>query len=533
MNLCFPRVYMANKNELKYSTLKNETQMGQIRVNDNNEAITNIQKNAGSHALVIGGSLAGLFAARVLADYFETVTILDHDIFPVTPDHRKGVPQSYHAHGLLATAFPILEQLFPGIMIDLRASGAATASNMVPLAIVSPKGLLPLPKNSGEFIAFSRPLLEWHVRDRVSARSEVHIIVNTEVTGLLATQDRTRVIGIKMRERGQEGRTTTLHADLVVDASGRYSKAPQWLVELGYESPPVETINSNLRYASRFYAKPEQFPAEWQSLIVSMRPPHENAGLILSVDHGRWHVTLGGMAGNVPPTDEEGFLQWARDLPDPSIYEALRIAQPLTPIRGYGTPENHMRHFERMHRWPTGFIVTGDAVCAFNPIYGQGMTVSALDAMILKRCLQEQQRSPIANFEQYFQQQLAPITASAWLIATNQDLRWPTVRLRGARPNPALRLLHSYLDLVLFSAIVNPEIAQAYFNVLILAIAPRSLVRPRMVARVLAVAFKRAVRRLFCRQEDVGFALSPEALSTLRSRAGISSKPVSFIERKM
>jgi hypothetical protein len=274
MNVCFPRLCVANKNELKYSTLENETQMDQIRFNDNNEAITSTQKNAGSHALVIGGSLAGLFAGRVLADYFETVTILDRDIFPVTPDHRKGVPQSYHAHGLLATAFPILEQLFPGIMNDLRANGAAAASNTVPVAIVSPKGLLPLPKRPGEFIAFSRPLLEWHVRDRVSKRPDVHIIVNTEVTGLLATQDRTRVIGIKMRERGQEGRTTTLHADLVVDASGRHSKAPQWLVELGYESPPVETINSNLRYASRFYAKPEQFPAEWQSLIVSMRPPH-------------------------------------------------------------------------------------------------------------------------------------------------------------------------------------------------------------------------------------------------------------------
>jgi hypothetical protein len=151
----------------------------------------------------------------------------------------------------------------------------------------------------------------------------------------------------------------------------------------------------------------------------------------------------------------------------------------------------------------------------------------------LKRCLQEQQRSHIANFEQHFQQQLAPTTASAWLLATNQDLRWPTVRLRGARPNPGLRLLHSYLDLVLFSAIVDPEISQAYFNVLVLATPPRSLVRPRMVARVLVVAFKRAVKRLFWSQEDVGFALSPEALSTLRSLAGKSSKPVSFIERKM
>src|SRR5262249_33465421 len=128
-------------------------------MNSSNKTLINTEKNAGSDALVIGGSLAGLFAARVLADCFDTVTIVDRDIFPVTPDHRKGVPQSYHAHGLLATAFPILEELFPGIMNDLRANGAATASDMVPLAIVSPKGLLPLPKTPGEIISFSRPLL--------------------------------------------------------------------------------------------------------------------------------------------------------------------------------------------------------------------------------------------------------------------------------------------------------------------------------------------------------------------------------------
>lgn len=159
-----------------------------------------------------------------------------------------------------------------------------------------------------------------------TVRPEVHIMANTEVTKLLTTRDRTRVMGVRTRERTQEGPATTLQADLVVDASGRHSQAPQWLVELGYEAPPVETINSNLRYASRFYAKPDQFAAEWQSLVVNGRPPHEHAGLILSVDHGRWHVTLAGMAGNVSPIDEEGFLKWTQDLPDPSIYEALRIA---------------------------------------------------------------------------------------------------------------------------------------------------------------------------------------------------------------
>ena len=139
-----------------------------------------------------------------------------------------------------------------------------------------------------------------------------------------------------------------MYADLVVDASGRHSKALQWLTDLGYEAPRVETINSNLRYASRFYLKPERFPAKWQNLIINGRPPNDRGGVMLSVDNGRWHVTLGGMGGKAPPIDEEGFLRWAQELADPSIYEAMRIAQPLTPIRGYGTPENHLRHFEMM-----------------------------------------------------------------------------------------------------------------------------------------------------------------------------------------
>jgi hypothetical protein len=129
------------------------------------------------------------------------------------------------------------------------------------------------------------------------------------VVKLLSTQDRTRVIGVQTRNRTEEGHaiTTTLPADLVVDASGRHSQAPQWLMELGYEAPPVETINSNLRYASRFYARPDQFAAEWQSLVVNEGPPHGHAGFILAVDNERWHVTVGGMAGTVPPIDEIGY----------------------------------------------------------------------------------------------------------------------------------------------------------------------------------------------------------------------------------
>ena len=327
-----------------------------------------------------------------------------------------------------------------------------------------------------------------------------------------------------------EGHTSILFSDLVVDASGRHWQSPEWLVELGYEAPHVEMINSDIRYASRFYAKPKQFAADWRSLVVNEDPPHGHAGFILAVDYERWHVALVGTAGNVPPIDEEGFLKWTQDLPDPSMYEALRIAQPLTPIRGFAIPQNHWRHFELMHRWRTGFIVTGDAVCAFNPIYGQGMTVSAMDAMTIQQCLQEQQHSPRTHFEQHLQHQIAKVTAPVWFLTTTEDLRWPKVKLSGARPNPCLPLLRSYLDLVLFSAIIDPEIAMAYFNVHVLAIPPSSMVRPRMVSRVLAAATKRAAKSLLGIKEDSGLALSPEVMSSLRDRPA-TSMPVSFIER--
>ncbi len=486
-------------------------------MNRNDETLTTVQGNDTRSAVVVGGSIAGLLAARVLADHCDTVTLIDRDVFPVAPDHRKGVPQSHHAHALLSTGYSIIEQLFPGILDALGADGAATAANVIPVAIVSPHGPLRLPKQPEAFVSFSRVLLEWHVRERVARRPEVQIIANTEVTGLLTTPDRTRVTGVHLRTRGPEDRTTTLHADLVVDASGRSSRTPRWLGELGYGLPPVETINSNLRYVSRVYAKPAQFPAEWHHLIVNGRPPAAHAGFILAIDQMRWHVTLGIMNGEPLPTDDAGFLHLASRLPDPSIYEALRVAQPLTPVREYRTPENHLRRFERMRRWPEGLIVTGDAVCAFNPTYGQGMTVSALDAITLARCLQEERRVTKAHFAQHFQQQLAATVTDAWLLATNQDLRWPGVRLTGVRPNPALPVLHRALDLVLYSAVVDPLIAQAYVAVVMLAKPPRALFAPALFARVLAVAAVRTAKHLLGKAGDGGFALSPAALAALRA----------------
>src|SRR5262245_53129376 len=471
------------------------------------------------HAIVIGGSMAGQLAARVLADYLGRVTVIDRDTFPTLPTHRSGVPQSHHAHALLGRGQLILSQLFPGLLEDLRADGALAVRNAVPIVIVSPAGMLTSQRMPDEFMAFSRVLLEWHVRGHLRARPEVCFLENTEVTDLLASADRSQVVGVRVQRRAAEDAPAELRADLVVDASGRFSKAPAWLEALGYAAPPEEVITSGLGYASRFYQKPDNFPGEWQGIIINGRPPHNpRAGLILPIENGGWHVTMGGFANNPPPTDEDGFLQWARDLADPSIYEAIRVARPLSPIRGYRTPENRLRHFERMRRRPGGFIVTGDAVCAFNPIYGQGMTVSALDAQVLEACLNQERGSFSPDFARRVQLALATTVADPWLISTGEDLRWPGIKLRGARPRPGTSLLHRYMNLVLRQATEDPVVTGAYLAVISMFAPPQSLAQPRLLLRVLGGALRRATHRSPNAESAARLALSPEAIAELRAQ---------------
>lgn len=473
------------------------------------------------HAIVIGGSIAGMLAARVLSDYFTRVMVLDRDAFPEAPEHRKGIPQSHHAHGLLERGMRIIEQLFPGIIEQMLADGASmSAPGSVPLVLVSPRGKLrPLAAEEGS-VAFSRYFMEWHMRRRLGQRGNVHIVSNCEVEQLLATTDGGRITGVQARRRGSGHGPKQYRADLVVDASGRHSRVPQWLTALGYDAPQEETINSNIGYASRFYAKPAGFPASWDSIIINGRPPdNPRAGLILAIEHDRWHVTMGGFAGHYPPTDEDGFLQWAKDLPDPSIYEAIRVAEPLTPIRGFRTPRNRLRHFERLERWPEQLVVTGDSVCAFNPIYGQGMTTSALDALALEQSLRQQQQRPRVGFEQRFQRRVAQTVAAPWLIATGEDLRWEGIALEGARPRRGLRWIHRYMDLVLEQARTDEVVSQAYFDVLNMMQTPESLMHPRVALRVLTGAIGRGLGVGAPASDDPSqLALSPEALAVLRQR---------------
>jgi flavin-dependent dehydrogenase len=447
----------------------------------------------GKHAVVIGASVAGLLAARELAEHFEQVSIIERDLLPDEAAFRKGVPQARHIHVLLARGKQLLEQFFPGFDRDLQAAGAIAFDWAADCRWYNFGGWKP--RFESELVArhCSRETLEWLIRRRVADLANIHWRQAQEVTGLVTDPNRTRATGVRLRARASAGDEASrdveeLEADLVVNASGRDSHAGQWLSALGYPAPEESRVNSFLGYATRCYQPPNAWQADWKALVLSATPPHSSrGGVLVPLEGGRWLVTLAGGAGDYPPTDEPGFVAFARSLPTPILFEALQGATPLTPIIGYRRTENLRRHYETLPRYLDGFLAMGDAVCAFNPVYGQGMTVAALSAQALGECLREQRRrgpsGDLIGLARRFQQRLGRIVSLPWLLATGEDFRYATTE--GGRPALATRLLRPYLDRLLLSANHNPAAHHAFLQVIHLTHSPAALFRPGVVGPML------------------------------------------------
>ena len=323
---------------------------------------------AGGRAIVIGGSMAGLLAARVLADRFGEVVLVDRDTFPNTAEFRKGVPQSRHLHVLLARGGRILEHLFPGLLDDLTDAGAVSIRWPQDVLWLGPGGWGTRTARGLTSISCRRELLEQKVRARVLDATAVTALDGHDVIGLLEASEGSAVAGVRLRARADSAERD-LEADLVVDASGRGSRAPAWLEEIGYQSPAQTVINSFLGYASRLYERSDSADRDWEALFLQPKAPEgTRAAALFPVDGDRWHVTLAGIARDYPPTEDEGFLEFARSLRTPILYDTIRDARPLTSISAYRRTENQHRHFDRLPRWPERFVVIGDAVCCFNPI---------------------------------------------------------------------------------------------------------------------------------------------------------------------
>ena len=423
----------------------------------------------GTHAVVIGASIAGLLAGRILTNHFERVTIVERDRLPQEPEPRSGVPQSHHVHSLLTQGHRILEQLFPGLTASLIQKGALEIDWIADLAWLMSVSDVWAPRfPSGITTCLcSRNLLEFTTRKHLEKFSQVKFLEAASVTELLTNRNKTAVQGVKVKV-AREGQIE-LSAQLVVDASGRNSVAPRWLEALGYEMPQETRINSFLGYASRLYQCPQLEAPDWKLLyVMPSAPDNPRGGMIFPIEGDRWMVSLLGIGKDYPPTEESGFLGFARSLRNEVVYQTIAKAQPISSIYGYRNTENRLRHYEKLKRMPENFLILGDAVCSLNPIYAQGMTLAALNALTLDSCLEQQQQSRetgnFAGLSRRFQKQIAKVNKTSWLLSTSQDLRWSTTV--GAQPDLITRLMQKYLDQVMKAAVENNTVHKALIEVM-------------------------------------------------------------------
>jgi 2-polyprenyl-6-methoxyphenol hydroxylase-like FAD-dependent oxidoreductase len=379
----------------------------------------------GSHGLVIGSGIAGLLAAKVLLNHFELVTIVERDCLPAQLGLRSGVAQTVHSHGLLKRGSNILEQLFPGLEAELVAAGAILADDIGDLLVLD--GQDATFRFASDLIVphCSRSLLEWAIRARLLKSDRLQLLEATQVKKILTDATNSRITGLQLlnRETSQLGELT---ADLVVDTSGRQSRTPKWLTELGYAAPAETKVDAFFGYTTRLYELPPQLTADWKTLLVVPQYPHSSRmGILSAIEGNLWTMSLYGYNRDYPPTDEVGFLEFARSLSNPALYEAIKSAKPVSPIYSFRNTENRLRHYERL-KLPEGFVVMGDAAVAFNPLHGQGMTAAAMGALELDRCLQRQLQSgkDLTGLSQHFQKRLAQVLQSPWQRATSEDRRW-------------------------------------------------------------------------------------------------------------
>ncbi len=455
-------------------------------------------------AIVIGSSMAGLLAARVLLNHFAEVVLIERDQISDPLKPRPGVAQSQHVHVLLTQGQRLLEQLFPGLAAELSAAGAPTVEWTADWRMLGLQKWMPRCQSGLFGRTCSRTLLERVIRQRLLVYPNLTLLSGCQVEGLLTTHNAARVTGVKLgwRDRDEAALFDSLSAALVVDASGRNSALPHWLTQLGYKAPPETTINAFLGYASRWYQRPAQLETDWQGITISaVKGVNSRGGVLYPIEQDRWIVTLGGVGRDYPPTDEAGFLDFARSLRVPILYDLLKEAQPLSPIYSYRRTENCWRHYERLHHFPDGIVAIGDAVCAFNPVYGQGMTTAAVGAMTLDRCLKQEPSEPINGFPLRFHKQLARILNTPWIMATGEDRRWSTTE--GDRLGWSEQWVQKYIDRITVLMQDNPVLLKSFAEVVHMVKSPATLFEPAIVLQVLASYNKRILDNSKLNQKSI------------------------------
>jgi 2-polyprenyl-6-methoxyphenol hydroxylase-like FAD-dependent oxidoreductase len=445
------------------------------------------QAPIGKHAIVLGASMAGLLAARVLADFYTTVTVVERDTLRDTASVRRGVPQGRHAHGLLMRGAQALEELFPDLLDELVDGGAALfdgtdlsklyfcMNGHLAVRVGASKGL--------RTYSMTRPFLECHVRRRLRAIPNITVLDDHDVADICVTPER-RVTGVRVVRRSTNA-AAELTADSVVDATGRGSRTPALLKRLGYEPPAEDEIVVDVMYASQLLRMPAD-ALKVSGFISSPVPGRPTGAVLARCEDDTVFFTVFGMAGNDPPVDLPGMCAFAAGFTPPRFLAAVRTAEPVSPVAQHRFPSSRWRRYDRARGLPDGLLVVGDAVCSFNPIYGQGMTVAAMEALALRDCLC---RGADDLPRRFFRASAKPI-GQAWQLTVGGDLSLPEIE---GTPPLATRLFNGYIDRVLTSAEHDIAAFEQFARVAWLVDSPTKLLRPSMIRR--AIAAKRSQAR--------------------------------------
>lgn len=438
--------------------------------------------DAMGNAVVVGAGVSGLLAAHVLAGRFEHVTVVERDAFTdEAPAFRAGVPQSRHVHVLWSRGLVALNALLPGVVSDLEAAGAVVIDAPEQSRWLSPAGWFGNVPGT-HYLSASRELLEATLRRRIADRSTITFMDHHEVTGLVPTRDEGAVGGVRLRKRGKDGQEFTVNAGMVVVATGRSSRTPDWLRQLGYPTPVTDRLDAHLGYSSRYYRRPAA-EGRWKAMYVQGNPDVPRGGVILPIDGERWLVTLIGQSEHQPPIEEKDWLAFASSLRSSELSEALTDAEPLSDAVAFRATANEWTHFERAKRWPRGLLVVGDALCRFNPVYGHGMTVAALQAQVIADRISARGPVEIAAQAREMQKAVAKCPRAAWAIATGEDSRYPSTD--GPKPGRLGRMQQDYMARVLAAANTDPVVSEAFFAVISLNRPPETLLKPRIAARTI------------------------------------------------
>lgn len=447
-------------------------------------------KTAVRTAVVLGGSHTGMLAARALAGFADRVVVVERDILPEGAESRRGLPQARHGHILWSGGIRAIEDLLPGVTEALRDAGAHRLPVTTDMVALSPQGWFRRWPESHHVILAGRDLLDATIRREVLADERIELHAGTEAVGLTGTGR--EVTGVRVRavegrasevqRRTSERQERILKAELVVDATGRGSSASRWLAALGLPSSQVREVDCGLTYASRLYLRPEEARDDFPIVNVQADPHAAGpgrAGLLMPIENGRWIATLSGTRGGEPSADNDDFIRFAREkLPHPVIGDLLANAEPLTDVSLTRSTRNRRHYYERMPSWPENFAVVGDALAAFNPVYGQGLAVAAQSVRRLREVIGRHGWGT-PGLSRRIQKAAARPVRGAWDMAIGQDVFYPGATMSG--PTARDRLLAAYVDRLMRTATGNGRIARRVTDVTSLERGSTVLLRPSVL----------------------------------------------------